>query len=182
MWETRTPTNSTIGRKVLYRQHLCQLSSLTPHQDITLALAHGIDGFALNIGSDGWQAARVADAYEAARGTRFQLFISFDMACVPFRFRSAVTPPLTLFSDSVIPCGSRGDAERLRKYVADYRTHPNQMMFNGRIVVSTFAGESCRFGANDLNQGWLETLKSEDMPPVFPPTSPNSFATLRDHL
>jgi glucan endo-1,3-alpha-glucosidase len=50
------------------------------HIDIHLALAHGIDGFALNIGSDDWQEARVADAYAAAQGTKFQLFISFDMA------------------------------------------------------------------------------------------------------
>lgn len=41
------------------------------------------------------------------------------------------------------------------------------MKFNDRIVASTFAGESCRFGANDLNQGWLETLKSGAMPPVL---------------
>ena len=31
--------------------------------DITLAHASGIDGFALNIGSDSWQPQRVADAY-----------------------------------------------------------------------------------------------------------------------
>lgn len=170
-----------IGREV-HRRHLRQHSSLTFHQDITLALAHGIDGFALNIGSDNWQAARIADAYEAARGTRFQLFISFDMACVLFSSPFAVTPSLTPFSNSVMPCGSREDAERIRKYVTDYQMHPNQMRFNGRIVVSTFAGESCRFGAGDLNQGWLETLKSEGMPPVLPPTPLNSFATLRDHF
>ena len=31
-------------------------------EDITLAHASGIDGFALNIGSDSWEPARVADA------------------------------------------------------------------------------------------------------------------------
>lgn len=31
--------------------------------DISLAYANGIDGFALNVGSDDWQPARVADAY-----------------------------------------------------------------------------------------------------------------------
>lgn len=31
--------------------------------DIALAYANGIDSFALNIGSDDWQPARVADAY-----------------------------------------------------------------------------------------------------------------------
>jgi glucan endo-1,3-alpha-glucosidase len=134
-----------------------------------LALEHGIDGFALNIGSDDWQAARVADAYTAAQGTRFKLFISFDMAYI-FHSCSMVISLLTVFSHRVIPCGSRADAERIRKYVKDYQSHPSQMKFNNRLVVSTFAGESCRFGTNDLNQGWSETLKSADMPLVLPHT------------
>ena len=143
-------------------------------------MAHGIDGFALNIGSDDWQAARVADAYAAALGTKFQLFISFDMA-YHFHFRSMVILCLTPFPHRIIPCGSRADAERIRKYITDYQLHPNQMKFNDRVVVSTFAGESCRFGTNSLNQGWSETLKSGDMPPVVPLT-PHSLLTTEDHL
>ena len=72
-------------------------ASLTHHSDISLALSHGIDGFALNIGSDDWQEARVADAYNAARGTKFKLFISFDMAYL-FHFRCTTMPSLTAFS------------------------------------------------------------------------------------
>lgn len=87
---------------------------------------------------------------------------------VPLSLQSDGRPVTDAFFDRVIPCGSRTDAERIRKYVKDYQSHPNQMKFNGRIVVSTFAGESCRFGTNDLNQGWSETLKSTDMPPVLP--------------
>jgi hypothetical protein len=34
-------------------------------KDIALAQASGIDGFALNLGTDGWQADRVSDAYVA---------------------------------------------------------------------------------------------------------------------
>lgn len=94
-----------------------------------------------------------------------------------FHFRPA--PFLTPFPYSVMPCGSRGDAGRIRKYITDYQTHPNQMKFNDRIVVSTFAGESCGFGASDLNQGWLETLRSEDMPPVLLLAPLNSLTTLR---
>ena len=142
-----------------------------------MALAHGIDGFALNIGSDDWQAARVADAYAAALGTKFQLFISFDMA-YRFHFRFVVILSLTPFPYRIIPCGSHTDVERIQKYITDYRLHPNQMRFNDRIVVSTFAGESCRFGTNDLNQGWLETIKSEDTPPVLPLTSLTLLITL----
>lgn len=54
----------------------------TSDPDIALAASHGIDGFALNVGVDDWQSARVADAYQAANGTDFKLFISLDMSCV----------------------------------------------------------------------------------------------------
>jgi glucan endo-1,3-alpha-glucosidase len=154
-------------------QNLWWFLSLTCHLDIKLALAHGIDGFALNIGSDDWQEARVADAYTAARGTKFKLFISFDMAYCPFSSRVYLVTQSVL--DRVIPCGSRADAERIRKYILSHQSHPNQMKFSDRIVVSTFAGESCRFGTGSLNQGWSETLKSPDMPPVLlllPPCLP----------
>ena len=77
-----------------------RLSSLTWPRDINLALEHGIDGFALNIGSDDWQVARVADAYNAAQGTKFQLFISFDMAYL-LRFPSTAILLLTC-----LPIGS----------------------------------------------------------------------------
>jgi len=114
-----------------------------------LASAHGIDGFALNVGSDEWQTERVASAYAAAAalGTGFKLFLSFDM--------------------TVIPCASVGDMQRLQKYVMDYKSHPNQMFVGGRVFVSTFAGEGCRFGAGSPNDGWVSTLKSASMPPVW---------------
>lgn len=48
--------------------------------DIALAKAAGIDGFALNMGSDYWQPARVADAYAAAAAAGgFTVFLSLDM-------------------------------------------------------------------------------------------------------
>jgi len=50
-------------------------------RDIRLAHDHGIDAFALNIGTDSWQSNQVDSAYQAAQdsGTDFKLFISFDM-------------------------------------------------------------------------------------------------------
>lgn len=44
--------------------------------DMRLAASYGIDAFALNVGSDSWQPARVADAYTAAAATGFKLFMS----------------------------------------------------------------------------------------------------------
>jgi glucan endo-1,3-alpha-glucosidase len=50
--------------------------------NIHAAIAGGIDGFALNVGGDSWQPQRVSDAYAAASGTSFKLFLSFDMTYV----------------------------------------------------------------------------------------------------
>lgn len=41
-----------------------------------IAAANGIDGFALNMGGDSWEPARVADAYAAAEAQgNFKLFL-----------------------------------------------------------------------------------------------------------
>ncbi|TFK52554.1 glycoside hydrolase family 71 protein [Heliocybe sulcata] len=104
--------------------------------DIALAHSAGIDGFALNIGSDPWQQQRVADAYTAAQkfGPDFKLFISFDM--------------------SVLPCSSPDNAAALRNYITTYASHPNQLKYDGKVFASTFAGESCTFGQGSVAQGW----------------------------
>ncbi|KAJ7449258.1 glycoside hydrolase family 71 protein [Mycena latifolia] len=111
------------------------------NQDIALAASKGIDAFALDVGGDPWQPARVADAYAAAKsqGSSFKLFLSFDMGS--------------------LPCSSLGDATTLQNYIKTYQNHPNQFMYKGRPLVSTFAGESCRFGAESLNEGWNIALK-----------------------
>jgi hypothetical protein len=49
--------------------------------ELVTDLGHS-DAFALNVGIDSWQPARVADAYAAAEssGTGFKLFLSVDMS------------------------------------------------------------------------------------------------------
>ncbi|KAH0831955.1 glycoside hydrolase family 71 protein [Lanmaoa asiatica] len=105
--------------------------------DILLAHQSGIDGFALNVGSDSWQPQQVANAYQAAlqSGTGFRLFLSFDMTS--------------------LPCGSVSDAATLRNYITTYASHPNQLIYNGRVFASTFSGESCKFGQGSVHSGWL---------------------------
>ncbi|TFK49592.1 glycoside hydrolase family 71 protein [Heliocybe sulcata] len=104
--------------------------------DISLAAAHGIDGFALNVGPDSWQSARVADAYTAAKNANngFKLFLSFDM--------------------SVLPCTTAANAAALRTYITTYANHTNQLKYNGGVFASTFAGESCTFGQSSVALGW----------------------------
>ncbi|KAI0121390.1 glycoside hydrolase family 71 protein [Xylariales sp. AK1849] len=49
--------------------------------DISQAKSAGIDGFALNIGTDGWTSDQLALAFQAASAAgSFSLFLSFDMA------------------------------------------------------------------------------------------------------
>ncbi|KZT21896.1 glycoside hydrolase family 71 protein [Neolentinus lepideus HHB14362 ss-1] len=114
-------------------------------KDIALAASKGIDAFALNVGRDDYEASRVADAYTAASGTNFKLFLSFDMTS--------------------FPCSGPGDAYILRDYITRYQAHPSQLRYDGKILVSTFGGEYCSFGTGSLNQGWQNAIKSE-MPPV----------------
>ncbi|KAF8337420.1 alpha-1,3-glucanase, partial [Cantharellus anzutake] len=132
--------------------------------NIQVAQAGGIDGFALNVGSDSWQQDRVSDAYAAAAslGTSFKLFISLDM--------------------SVIPCANAGDAALVRSYINNYAQNGNQLYYQGKQVVSTFAGENCRFGQGNLNDAWNYAVKtSVNSSIAFIPSffvDPNTFGSL----
>ncbi|KAF8627473.1 hypothetical protein AX17_006285 [Amanita inopinata Kibby_2008] len=133
-------TTTAPSRKYVVAHHI--VGNTYPYtlddwaDDITLAYAAGIDGFALNIGRDEWEPARVADAYEAARqsGLGFKLFLSLDM--------------------SSLPGNSPDDAQALRSIVRTYVSHPNQLQYSSRAVVSTFSGESCTFGQDSPANGW----------------------------
>lgn len=57
------------------------LFGCTRRSDLKLFRWYDSDAFALNVGREDWQKARVADAYAAALQlqTDFKLFLSFDM-------------------------------------------------------------------------------------------------------
>jgi len=131
-------------------------------EDIIQAHDAGIDGFSLNMGVDEWQPARVAEAYAAAAksGLNFKLFISLDMTS--------------------LPCSSAQDAQVLRNIVRPYLSHPNQLLYNSRPVVSTFSGQSCTFGQGTPAEGWqIEFISNPNLGSVhFIPSffvDPNSF-------
>ena len=115
--------------------------TLTLAPDIRLASSKGIDAFALNVGRDDWQPARVADAFAAAKylDNGFQLFMSFDMAS--------------------LPCANDYDADVLMSYITAYENHPNYLKYNRKMFVSTFSGQDCRFGTSSLNEGWANAVK-----------------------
>lgn len=87
---TSSPGTPPPSGKVVVAHHIVgncySYTQATWASDIALALAGGIDGFALNVGNEAWEPARVADAYSAAVGTSFKLFLSFDMSCVSIIF------------------------------------------------------------------------------------------------
>jgi len=56
---------------------------------------------------------------------------------------------------SIQPCASPTDADNLyNTFVGPYVGHPNQYMYQGKVLVSTFAGESCDFGLGSVEAGW----------------------------
>jgi len=67
---------------------------------------------------------------------------------------------------SSLPCTQASDADPLRTYITTYHTHPNHLIYLGKSLVSTFAGEQCTFGSN-LNDGWTSAIKSAGLPPVY---------------
>ncbi|KAI1802096.1 glycoside hydrolase family 71 protein [Daldinia bambusicola] len=86
-------------------------------KDITEAKSAGIDGFALNIGSqDAWNADQLQLAYDTAAANGFSMFLSFDMAA------SSWSP------DQVIGL------------VNQYKDAGSQLKVNGKPFVSTFEG------------------------------------------
>lgn len=90
--------------------------------EIQEAQSRGIDGFALNNG--GWDQGykqRTTMMYEAARqlGTGFKLFISADYCC-------------------------GNGLEETRDMVESFRNHPNQFRYDGKPVLSSFAGEGTK--------------------------------------
>ncbi|KAG8214499.1 glycoside hydrolase family 71 protein [Butyriboletus roseoflavus] len=137
---SRTPLSRRDSTKYVIAHHI--VGNTAPYtlqnwlSDVTLAHQNGIDGFALNVGSDSWESQQVANAYQAAlqSGTNFKLFLSFDMTS--------------------LPCGSANDATTLRNYITTYASHPNQLIYDSRVLASTFSGESCQFGQGSVQSGW----------------------------
>ncbi|CAL1710542.1 unnamed protein product [Somion occarium] len=138
-----------------------QLSS----SDIQLAQSKGIDGFALNAGHETWQPGQISNAYTAALNfTDFKLFLSFDM--------------------SSFPCQNVSDGDPLRQMINGYAQHPNQVQVDGKMLISTFVGDNCTFGAQSVDQGWLNTVKSNVSATYFipnfnaPPETMGTFTSI----
>lgn len=167
---TPQPTSqppSTSGNNQVWAHHM--VGNAYPYTqanwlvDIRAASAQGIDGFALNLGSESWQIDRAADAYAAAQssGTGFKLFLSLDL--------------------TALGCWSTADGNHLVSIVQKFANHPNQAMHNGKVLVSTFAGSDCNFGTGSGSGAWqwtfVDALKNQGTNIFFVPSIFSDIST-----
>ncbi|KAF4126924.1 Glycosyl hydrolase family 71 [Geosmithia morbida] len=87
--------------------------------DMKLAKSAGIDAFALNIGTDDGTDTQLGYAYESAANNDMKVFISFDF---------------TLFD----PASS---ASTVGSMIATYGSQASQLLYDGKVVASSFNGD-----------------------------------------
>lgn len=87
--------------------------------DFQLAKDLGIDAFALNIGTDDFTETQLSYAYESAANNDMKVFISFD-----FNWFDPTT-----------------DAEKVGQMIANYSQQSAQLMVDGKVFASSFAGD-----------------------------------------
>jgi glucan endo-1,3-alpha-glucosidase len=170
-----TPASAPATRS-LYAHHIIGntfgYTTSSWSSDFALAVAAGIDGFALNLGSDSWEAQSVAFAYQAATASfpSIKLFFSFDFTS--------------------LTCSSTADASSIANYINTYASSSAQVTYNSKTLVSSFSGDSCTFGQSSVVSGWnyVRTLLKKPMflvPAIFSDPSQfnsSSFAWLDGEL
>ena len=99
-------------------------TTTTYTQEMNLAMAAGIDGFAMNIAGDPWTEDQLDTAYGAAATLNFKLFISFDHAANDGAFGGSFT------------------AANITAYINRYKGEPAQYLYgpDAKPVASTFEG------------------------------------------
>jgi hypothetical protein len=80
----------------------------------------GIDAFALNIGVDPYTDTQLGCAYQSAANNSMKCFISFDF---------------NWYHDT-------SDAVAVSQKIAQYAGHPAQLMVDGKVFASSFAGDA----------------------------------------
>ncbi|MDA1140556.1 MAG: endo-1,3-alpha-glucanase family glycosylhydrolase [Planctomycetota bacterium] len=147
--ESEAPQSSTPGRQVFAHYMVCFHSSVEFYkQEIELAQRYGIDGFALNCGQ--WKETNYEKAgeriYQAAKelGTGFKLFFSPDLN------------------------GLRDLPNNIGDMVNRFYEHPNQFRWDGRAVLSGWAGRADTY-AESVNRLKGEGRKVCFVPFVYDP-------------
>lgn len=116
-------------------------------EDVKSAIAAGFDGFALNThsisSSDKWNTDALDFLFDAAAGTKFKLFISFDM--------------------------SWGlDVNQLAAFLAPYAKKDAYYTVDGKAFISTYTGGT--ISSDSWKSGFLDPLAStHGVTPYFVP-------------
>lgn len=103
------------------------------------------------------------------------MFLSLDMTYAPSP--STVTHVFTL--RRALSCSSASDASNLANWVNSMSSNSAQFTYNGKAFLSTFAGESCTFGAGSVEQGW-QNFKNQLNNVFFVPSffiDPSTFSS-----
>lgn len=72
----------------------------------------------------------------------------------------------------------QGDMATVQSFITTHLNDPATVTLNGKPVLSTFAGEACTFGADNVNDGWTQLLSGlnvEFIPSFF--VDPATFPT-----
>ncbi|KAF8685415.1 Glycoside Hydrolase [Rhizoctonia solani] len=120
--------------------------------DVLLASSKAIDAFTMNVGRDDWQPARVKDAYNATQqvAPNFKLSVSLDMTS--------------------LACATVADGRNIiNNFITPFKSHPNRYTYNGKMFLSTFAGQSCTFGQGSAPAGWKWLVNNAGTPLYFIP-------------
>ncbi|EEA20869.1 hypothetical protein TMatcc_000870 [Talaromyces marneffei ATCC 18224] len=99
-------------------------SSADYDADMQRAKSYGIDAFALNIGVDPYTDQQLGFAYDSAARNGMKVFISFD-----FNWWNT------------------GQATAIGQKIAQYAGLPGQLKVDGKVFVSSFAGDGVNIGA-----------------------------------
>ncbi|ORY35656.1 glycosyl hydrolase family 71-domain-containing protein [Naematelia encephala] len=163
---------SSSSSKTVYAHHMVgntySYTAATWADDISQAQAAGIDGFALNYGSDYWQVPHIQDAYAAAASAGFKTFLSLDVTS--------------------LSCGSASDASTHAGTISSVASSSAQAKYNGSVLVGTFSGDGCTFGQSSVSAGWayLRSLLAPSnitiflVPAIF--SDPSTFTTSNNWL
>lgn len=146
---TPVPIGPSNGKRVFAHYMVGIVSQFEQgdwEKEMSVAKAHAIDGFALNIGVDDYTQKQLDNAYAAASVVDFDLFISFD-----FNWYST------------------SDVHGVATMLSRYMDHEKQYKVDGKPFVSTFIGDGFDWGAVEQQLG-----KPVYSVPFYEPSSQNA--------
>jgi glucan endo-1,3-alpha-glucosidase len=69
-----------------------------------------------------------------------------------------------------LPCATVDDGKYIiNNFIAPFRSHPNQYLYNSKMFLSTFAGQWCTFGQASSPAGWQWLINNAGTPIYFIP-------------